>query len=80
MIALNKIVLVEWNDSNLLTGWVSGDCDEGGVAHCRTVGILKFEDDKKVVIAFGEDNHGLVHEALAIPKGCITRIRELRVK
>ena len=79
-VLLNKLVLVEWDDSNVEAGWVHIPCADRDVAHCRTPGILLFEDDKKVVIAFGDSNCGMVHETLTIPKGCITRIRELRVK
>lgn len=80
MKALNKLVLVEWQDSNVMHGWMHNECASEGVAHCRIVGILQSEDDTKVVVAFGDSDSSMVLETVTIPKACVTRIRELRVK
>ncbi len=77
---MNKIVLIAWNDSNVIHGWMPKDCNNDNVAHCRTVGILQAEDDKKVTVALGESDCGSVFEKLTIPRGCIVSMRELRVK
>ncbi len=75
-----RLVLVEWNDSNVMHGWRLNDCVSDEVAHCRTVGILLVDDDTKVTVAFGDSDCGSVLETVTIPKACITKIRELRVK
>jgi len=77
---LKRLVLVEWDDSNVIHGWRvdNGNMDE--VAHCRTVGILVSESETSVTVAFGESDCHSVMETITIPKGCITAIRRLRVK
>jgi hypothetical protein len=81
MQAKSRLVQVEWNDSNVMHGWRLGDClTDDDLAHCRTFGLLMVDDDKKVVIAFGDSDCGSVMETVTIPKTCITRIRDLRVK
>ena len=75
-----KLILVEWNDSHFTPGWRPDDCKGDDIAHCRTVGILKIEDDEKVTVAFGDSDSGCVMETITIPKGCITGIRKLRIR
>ena len=75
-----KVILVEWDDSNVTHGWRLDDAGGDVVAHCRTVGILKAEDDKKITLAFGDSDCGSVLETITIPKGCITSMRKLRVR
>ncbi len=76
----SRIVLVEWNDSNMTHGWHLNDAIPSDMAHCRTVGIIQSEDDNKLVLAMGDSSCGLVLEPFTIPKGCIIKIKELRVK
>ncbi len=73
-------VLVEFDDSNVTHGWQSDNeiCED--VSHCRVVGILKYEDGKKIEVALGDSDCGSKLETITIPKGCITQIRKLRVK
>lgn len=75
-----KIVLVEWEDSNIIHGW--RDANENGdtLAHCKTVGFLKSEDDKKIVLAMGVSEFGSMIECITIPKGCLKSMKEMRVK
>lgn len=75
-----KMVLIKWNDSNVVHGWRLNDCKRDDVAHCQTVGILITEDDTKVVVALGDSDCGSIMETITIPKGCITLIKELRIK
>ncbi len=76
-----KLVLVEWNDSKInYDNWRPDDCSEDNVAHCRTVGILKAEDTEKITIASSDSDSGFVSVTITIPKGCITKIKELRVR
>ena len=75
-----KKVLVEWVDSNILHGWqMEGEipCD---LANCESIGYLKNEDTEKVVLSQTQSNYGAHMGVLAIPKGCITSIKELRLK
>ena len=76
-----QMVLVEWLDSNVTHGWrVEDTVNIDDVAHCRTVGILKAEDETKVTLALGDSDCGSVMETITIPKGCITSIKKLRVR
>lgn len=76
----NKIVLVEWQDSNVTHGWRLNDCIGDDIAHCRTVGFLMVDNDTKITVAFGDSDCGSVMETVTIPKTAVIRIRELRVK
>lgn len=76
-----KMVLIEWVDSNIMHGWrISEEANEDTVAHCKTVGFLKSQDDEKITLVMGESDFGSVIECITIPKGCIKSIKELRVK
>lgn len=75
-----KMVLVLWNDSSVEHGWRVDDCANDKVAHCRTVGILKAEDETKITVALGDSDCGSVMETITIPQGCITAIIKLRVR
>ena len=75
-----KMVLVEWDDSNVTHGWLPDDAPTTEPAHCRTVGILINEGEEGMVIALAESNCGSVLETIAIPLGCVKSMRELRVK
>ena len=73
-----KIILIEWEDSNVIHGWRPNDCSKDDIAHCRTVGIVKAEDKKKITIALGESDCGSVLETITIPKSCITSIKGVK--
>ena len=77
---MSKIVLVEWEDSNVIHGWQHGEDVVNQLVHCRTVGIVQFEDDHIMTVAMGDSDCGSVLEPITIPKGCITKIKELRTK
>jgi len=74
-----KKVLVEWVDSNIQHGWQSdiNDCD---VALTEELGYLIQEDDDKIIVARGYSQYGFYNSPMAIPKGCIRSIKELRCK
>ena len=76
----NKMVLVEWTDSNVVHGWSPSDCLGDDMAHCQTVGILLAEDETKITLVLGKSDSHSVLERITIPKGCITTIKELRIK
>ena len=75
-----NFVLVEWVDSNVTHGWRPEYYDDDEVAHCRTIGILKSQDKKRVILAFGDSDCGSVMETITIPRGCILSVRELQVR
>ena len=77
----NKMVLVEWLDSNVIHGWrLDNNLDFDEVAHCRVIGILKIQNETKIVLVMGDSDCGSVFETIAIPKECIIKIKELRIK
>ena len=74
-----KLVLVEWEDSCELSGWhvlSDNDC----ISNCISAGLLCSEDEKQVVIAQSRSCTGSIGDTISIPKGCITRIRYLKVE
>ena len=74
-----KMVLVEWNDSFFTHGWRGKDeFRDLGIAPCVSVGVVVSEDDNKItlVLSMGEENYA---DSMTIPKGCIKRIRRLKV-
>ncbi len=74
-----KRVEIEWVDSNILHGWQAdtADCD---VALSNELGYVVSEDDEKIILARGISAFGLLNSPMAIPKGCIKSIKELRIK
>ena len=72
-----KIVLVEWVDSCSGNSWT--DRDTGWfIDKVTSVGILKSEDEEKIELV---PNIGdLKLHQIAIPRGCIKRIRTLCLK
>ncbi len=75
-----KLVLVEWEDSFFTHGWRSkGEFDNLGVAPCVCVGVLVSQTNKSItlVLSLGEENYA---DSMTIPKGCVKRIRYLKVK
>ncbi len=74
-----KLVLVEWDDcSTRLGGWHHLDEMDSTLA-CYSMGIICKEDDKQIVLAHSRNSEGLYLETCAIPRGCIKRIRYLKV-
>jgi hypothetical protein len=75
-----KIVLVEWEDSAMSAHWQDKECfKDKETARATSVGFRITEDDKKLTIiqSIGEAEY---QGAITIPKGCIKRIRQLKVK
>ena len=76
----SRIVLIEWEDSNVAHGWIPKDIQDDALAHCKTVGFVVAEDDKKITVTLGESNYNNTMERLTIAKSSITSIKEMRVK
>ncbi len=75
-----KIVLIEWNDSNQLFGWLDRESHRNQtLSHCYTAGILIQEKPDSYVVALSgnQDNFG---NSLTIDKKCVKRIRYLNVR
>ena len=72
------LAIVEWVDSNVITGWHHKDSD-ASISNCVTVGILRRENAKEVemVLNFSQWSKA---EVIAIPKVSIKRIRRLKVE
>ncbi len=75
-----RITLVEWLDSSCYNGWHRFSKENDGISHCITAGVLKYEDEEQIVISLSSSDSGNVGDTMSIPKVCITRMRNLRVK
>jgi len=75
-----KKVLIEWNDTGVIHGWLCQESNGDSIAHCESVGFLIKENDEGITICFGISDQGLVMEKKTIPRGCIKSIKELRLK
>lgn len=76
-----KIVLVEWIDSTMLgQRWHCEDeINQLDIGRCVSVGIVRQDDDEKLVITQNQGRYRDGANLIAIPRGCIKRIRLLRV-
>ncbi len=72
-----KIVLVEWVDSCSGNGWMGCDV-EWDIDRITSVGVLMNEDEEKIELV--PNISGLKLHQIAIPRGCIKRIRQLCLK
>jgi hypothetical protein len=74
-----KLVLIEWVDaSSRLGGWHYLD-ENDSTLKCLSIGLVCREDESQIVLALSRNEGGLFSETFAIPKGCIKRMRQLRV-
>ncbi len=74
-----RIALVEWVDSSAYNGWHKFDPSIDSMSKCISVGILKHEDEKQIILLSGFSDYGNVQDTHAIPKCCIQRMRTLKV-
>ncbi len=76
---MKPIVLLTWNDSESLSGWVSElECRNMSVTGCRTVGLLVHQNDDVVIVSASHDEkNGNFESPIAIPKIVIDEIRYL---
>ena len=73
-------VEINWVDSNVTHGWQMDGELPCSLATCESLGYIKDEDNDKLVLVQTISNEGACMGVLAIPKGCIKSIKELRVK
>jgi len=74
-----QIVMIEWEDSCSNHGWTEiSNATYCKPAPCVTAGIVIHEDSNKITVGLtvGE---GTFSESMTIPRGCIKRIRKLKV-
>ena len=76
----NRIVQVEWEDSNFEHGWLSVNELKGILIPTKSLGFVVFEDDYKISIAQNKSEINTFMGIMTIPKSCITSIREMRVR
>jgi len=74
-----KIILVEWVDARTDGGWRPNEPDLT-LADCVTIGLLQFDLPDRVIITQSRSSTGNRADRIAIPKGCIKRIRELNIR
>lgn len=80
-----RLVLVEWIDSNVASGWASKtvilDDLEAEDLRCETAGWLVAETDRYVAIAASRTiergEHDEVADVMQIPKAAVTAVRDL---
>ena len=74
-----KIALIEWDDSFSTSGWRDDDeIQDIDVAKCISIGIPKEETKHKITLLASRGNNQF-SGTVTIPKGCIKRIRYLKV-
>ena len=75
-----KLVLIEWEDSYSYGGWHARDSGLDIVAACVSMGLLIDGNDNQVTIAQSmSKTSGNIGDTITIPKGCIKRMRTLKV-
>lgn len=74
-----KLVKVKWHDANIQHGWQS-DIEDCSLASCEDAGWIIFEDDTMIIISRGISGHAFYNSPMAIPRGCVLEIKELRVR
>ncbi len=76
-----RMVLVEWEDSFFGIGeWLDfAELKELPTARCISCGILLHETSEKIVLIMNRGGKQ-GSQPMAIPRGCIKRMRQLKVK
>jgi hypothetical protein len=75
-----QILLVDWNDTASPESSEWKDIDEDtldGVARVRSIGYLGHRDKKQIILIQTVSEDGGFFGELAIPMGCVTKIRRL---
>ena len=73
-----RIVLVEWYDACSCNIWEERGCAEH-ITPCITIGILTRENKRELEVVQNL-NANSKSNSLAIPRGAIKRIRNLKIK
>ena len=76
-----RLVLVEWVDAISNSGWHSPKKELCEVSSCVTVGFLLYDEEDIITIAQNINiTSGNIGDTISIPKGCVKRVRTLKVK
>jgi hypothetical protein len=73
-----KLYLIEWDDTHTEAEWVSTEIDLT-TAKCWTIGTILKETDSYVEVIASRCIGGMKLQMIAIPKGCITRMRRIHI-
>jgi len=75
-----KLVKVDWEDTTGDSGWrCKEDAKKIAIWQCSTVGWLIAKTPKSITLCSSRANKGeLLNDHNVIPKGCITKITQLR--
>ena len=76
----NKMLLVEFADSNIGHGWEHPEATQDGLAYVKAIGYLKSEDDEQLTLTMAVSDLGLIFEKFTVPKSSIKYMKELRCK
>ncbi len=77
----NKMIWVKWVDANEMQGWAGIEEVKLDVLPVvDSIGFLFSDDEEKIILVSSHSNFDAYIGRLAIPKGCVKSIRELRVK
>lgn len=74
-----KAVIVEWDDSSSYSPW-HNDSDLDIPAKCFSVGVICKDEDRYISVAQSKSSEGNYGDVITIPRGCIKRVRQLRIK
>ena len=56
----NKMMLIEFTDSNIGHGWEHPDSSQDGLAYARAIGFLKSEDDSQLTLTMAVSDLGVL--------------------
>ena len=76
-----KLVLVEWIDSNRVSGWWNKHDildEKKGVNWCISVGVLIKENKKEVGVCLNQSGE-VWGDVIYIPRCAVRRIRQLKI-
>ena len=75
-----QIIMIEWEDSCTEPTWHRRDSGLDTTASCVSVGVMVHEDTSKITIFQSISiTTGNIGDTITIPRGCIKRIRKLKV-
>ncbi len=74
-----RLVLIEWKDAFAHSvDWIPHNSVKATPIKCVTCGFLSQETEDAITIHLSHNEHNY-SQAITIPKGCVKRIRQLKV-
>lgn len=76
---LNKLMEIEWLDSATKGGWNHHDNyqEEAQTSLCKSVGYVLKDNKDMIVLVQTQSVTQNVTDSIAVPKGCIVKVRKL---